>query len=252
MILLYSVILTGCAKEITNHQSDILAEYMAGTVLKNAVGYEQELIYPDEATKDVADSSTDEDKEEIADSQEAHTQTSNNSVQVVEEQSGATVVNNTTTNNNQTDNNQTDHNQIDYNIDYVGLIEELGYNNFDISYSDFDFYEKYPNDNNYYSLETTKAKQLLVLTFDITNLSQKSQNLNLLESNINYQLDNSGLIYNPMITMLMDDIQYINLDFAAKETKKAVIVFEVLKDIDISNTNLIIFYQNKTTIIDIK
>lgn len=232
IILVYSLILTGCAKEITVQQSDILAEYMAGTVLKNTVGYEKELIYPEEVTNDVTENSSNEGEEEAANSQKPNTQTPNNT----------TVVNNTTTGTIQNNNN----------VDYVGLIEELGYNNFSITYSNYDTYNKYPNDNNYYSLETTKAKKLLVLTFDIKNLSNKSQNLNLLESNIKYQLDNNGVMYNPMITMLMDDIQYINLDFAANESKKAVIVFEVLKDIDITNTNLIIFYQNKTTIIDIK
>jgi hypothetical protein len=231
--------LTGCVQleELTDKESDMMAEYMAGAILKNDTNYEDALTYPDEIKK-LLEANTDKTLElgnsvETADSSETVASTETNSTETTtskEEQSQDSVID-------------------------MNLTTEMGNGKFSITYSDYTFYDSYPSneDNNYFTLETSSDRQLLIISFDIKNVTRKKANFNLIKSNFKYQLDiNTGTIYKPMMTLLVNDIQYINLDISAGKTNKAVIVFDVYRDVDMSNINLIISNQDKTSIIKVK
>ena len=70
--------------------------------------------------------------------------------------------------------------------------------------------------------------------------------------NISYQLtDNNNSVYYPMMTLLNNDIQYINLGINAGKTRKAVILFELPEKIDVSHLLLTLTYEDKITFLDI-
>ncbi len=244
LVALCGVILTGCAQtvDISNQESDMLAEYMAGVVLKQDSNYKEALLDLDNtqeteptdsmklenSTEAVASIETVETKEPTASLDSNSTKESYKSVELKQSEDIA---------------------------NYMSLTQDMGNNKFNIDYADYALCDSYTNDtdNNYFSLETSSDRKLLVVSFDVKNLSDKTESLNLIESGFKYQLDvNTGTIYQPMMTLLVNDLQYINLDIASGETKKAVIVFDVLRDIDLSNINLIISNQDKTTIIKLK
>lgn len=135
----------------------------------------------------------------------------------------------------------------------VSLTKAVGKSNFDIKYKTFKLHDKFPTtENNYFELYAGKNEKLLVVYFDVKNLSNKTLRLDLVEEGITYGLELEGTTLNPMLTLLMDDIQYINLDIKAKSTNQAVLVFTVNNDIDLSNARLVITREENTTIINLK
>jgi hypothetical protein len=231
-VLLCGFLLTGCAKltELSDQESDMLAEYMAGSLLKYDKNYEEALINP----------------EYIKDSEKEEVQNINKNSETVDNQQNDNQVS-------EDSKNQEDTNIPQINIvSFQNILKDTKKDNFDISYSKYKIYDSYTAEDGYLVIETTRDKQLAVVKFDVKNLTKSRQNLNLIKSGFNYQLDTGvGTVYEPMMTLLVNDIQYINLDLDAGEKINAVIVFNINKGTDLSKANLTIEYQDKTTIIDL-
>jgi hypothetical protein len=229
MLFLFS--LTGCIQnyELTEEQTDSTAEYMAGLLLKYDDNYEDKLFLPDDISND---NPTDDDSDDV------------NSVEPTpgEEQENETGDNDVSGNGNED------------NKDYT-LAEVIGLNNFDIEFSGYQFYESYPEDadSSYFRLEPREGNQYLVASFEITNLSEKDNSLDLSDTPVLYQLDvNVGTLHEPWLTLLKDDLQFINMTMGAGKSKTAILVFEVSKKTEMADINLIVSKNNKSEIIEIK
>ncbi len=240
MIVLCGIMLTGCTQLVvlTEEESDILSEYMAETVLKHEKNYKEALIYPEDTTEDIADS----EKKEVNKSEVA-TDTKGNIEPVseyVNSDDKLTTLENTIGD------------ETNYMVSDMNLSDELGNGKFEISYANYKLYDSYPtkSKNNYFSLETTEGRKLLVVSFDIKNLTKKTQKINLIKSGFEYTLNNgSNVTYIPKLTLLLNDIQYLDIEVPAGKTKEAVLVFDVLQDIDISKCNLVVSNQEKNALI---
>lgn len=245
LITICGVTLTGCAQLtiLDESQSNTLAEYMAGTVLKYDKNYDEALIYPAE------DPETTE-TEETADSETA----------ADPDKSG--INNNNTLN--QTTNSQTGNPggaavpaaygdiQFGETVSLSGLFEEILQNNFKITFQDYKFFDSYPSDKNAFTIDPSKNMKLVSFIFNVKNITKKARKLDLKNYKISYQLtDNNGSAYYPLMTLLRNDIQYINLEVAAGKTQKAVILFEVPKNIDMSDMLLLLTYKDENTFLDI-
>lgn len=235
--------LTGCAQliEIDDQESDVLAEYMAGTVLRYDVNYHEALIYP-EATTDTTDSEDITENGEIADSDDTIKASDIN-------RNGTGASNSAGT-----------QDSSDFSVDkqngsavsLASLYKDSFKGKFSIKYINHKFYNSYPDEYKFFTLETTKDHKLLAINFNIKNTSQKARTLDLKNDKIKYQLiDKTGTVYNPMLTLLNNDIQYINLDVAAGKTRQAVVMFDVPENMDRSNLELTISYEDRTTVIDL-
>lgn len=238
IVMICGFMLTGCVQmvELTDQESDMITEYMAGVVLKHDANYDNSLTNPEDALNNQEEGSGDVSATNIGSEKlvsldlKATTDDSDSikTMNSIELESKEVVKD-------------------------MDLTEQMGNGDFSITYSDYGLYDSYNNDNNYFTLEASKGRQLLIVTFDIKNLSNKSKKFNLINSDFNYQLDiNIGTIYKPMMTLIVNDIQYINLDIAAGETRKAIIVFDVLRNDNTSDVNLIVSNQDKTTILEMK
>jgi hypothetical protein len=94
---------------------------------------------------------------------------------------------------------------------------------------------------------------LLVATFSIKNTLKEIENINLIKSGITYKLDvNAGTVYKPLLTLLKNDLQYIDLDLGPGNSKSVLLIFEVSKDADISNIDLKAEKADKTVKIKLK
>ena len=235
--------LTGCAQliQINDQQSDVLAEYMAGTMLRYDVNYHEALIYT-KATTDTKDSADITENGEIADSDDTLKASNRNR-------------NDTEASNSAGMQGSSDLSVDDQNgsaVSLASLYKDCFNGKFSIKYINHKFYNSYPDEYKFFTLETTKNHKLLAINFNIKNTSQKARTLDLKNDKIKYQLiDKTGTVYYPMLTLLNNDIQYINLDVAAGKTRQAVVMFDVPEKMDRSNLELAITYEDKTTVIDL-
>lgn len=238
MILMCGVLFTGCSSlvKLTDDESNKLTEYMAGVVLKHADDYKDGLLTMDEV-------------ETIEEKQEArrikldeNNNSITNEVNVVKD--SASPINLSSSSNGQNKSV----------TKLVSLTKAVGKGDFSINYKKYELYDKYVSgDATKITLEPRENKKILVLYFDVKNLSDKSLKLDLVEEGIGYQITlDSGKTLKPLLTLLMNDIQYINLDIAANLTSEAVIAFEVDKNVELSNSTLTVTRKENTSIVDLK
>lgn len=233
IIVVLSVILTGCMKEypLTDAQTDIVAEYMAGRLLENDKKYSPSLI----SYKEILDYENIPSEEEPKPTQipELDVDEDNNDINNTDEDSSMDTSDD---------------------INYT-LSEVVGDPSFDIQYTGYMLAYTYPDSESslVFSLDARKGYQLLIANFSIENLTDSNRDIDLMNAQIQYHLDiNVGTVYKPLLALLENDMQYIDVNVKAGEKIPAVLIFEVSKDIDISDINLIISRDNKSEIIDIK
>ncbi|MDF2611737.1 MAG: hypothetical protein K0R92_3211 [Lachnospiraceae bacterium] len=227
LVMLFMFILTGCIQEykVTEQQSNATAEYMAGLLLKYDENYMQGLISEEEVLQEEASMGE-------ADAI--------NPTPTLSPTEGATV--------------STEGKVADSEKDYT-LTEVIGEKNFEIEYTGYKVTESYPEDTDsaYFSLTPREGNQLIVASFIVKNKSDKEKTLNLSKAKILYQLDvNAGTIYKPSLTLLENDLQYIDITIPEGEAEPVLLIFEVPEGTDMSDINLIVSNDKKTDIIKIK
>ncbi len=218
------LLLTGCIKEypLSEVQTDAVAEYMAGRLLMEDKNYLASLLTYEEIIEF-----------------EDNIQEDN---LVPKPTKAPDVVN------------DNEDNAPIKDVNYT-LSEVIGVPNFDILYSSYKLVDTYPEDesNLVFSLDPRPGHQLLVLNFTIENITDKNDVIDLSLSTIQYQLDiNVGSIYKPQLALLENNLQYINLNLKAGEKIPAVLIFEVARDIDLSDIKLIISKDSRSEIVEIK
>ena len=226
-ICVLGVILTGCMKEypLTETQTDIVAEYMAGRLLEEDKKHSPSLISYQEIIDD----------EEIP--------------PVNESEPEPTILPETTEDNEK----DTSSAVVPGDIQYT-LSEVIGDQSFDIQYTGYKLAETYPEDesNLVFSVDPRVGYQLLVANFIIENITDIDRAIDLSKIQIQYQLDiNVGTIYKPQFALLENNMQYINLNVKAGAKIPAVLIFEVTKDIEMKDINLIVSRDTRTEIIEI-
>lgn len=107
-------------------------------------------------------------------------------------------------------------------------------------------YERYTKTSSYtgdyseqaFNVEAKSGNQLVVLEFKINNNSKKKQTVNWIRSGISYELKVGKEVYYPILSIVSNDIQYFNTTIVAGKSKKAVLIFEVPKKTKVNNTTL--------------
>jgi hypothetical protein len=210
---------------LTETQTDIVAEYMAGRLLEEDKKYSPSLISYQEIIDD----------EEIP--------------PVNESEPEPTILPETTEDNEK----DTSSAVVPGDIQYT-LSEVIGDQSFDIQYTGYKLAETYPEDesNLVFSVDPRVGYQLLVANFIIENITDIDRAIDLSKIQIQYQLDiNVGTIYKPQFALLENNMQYINLNVKAGAKIPAVLIFEVTKDIEMKDINLIVSRDTRTEIIEI-
>nr|WP_308742551.1 hypothetical protein [uncultured Anaerocolumna sp.] len=237
--------LTGCMQtvDMTGQESNMIAESMAGILLKYDKTYEGDLIYQE--SKDLR--AEIESKEKKSKDLEVTTLTTGGQKA------------NKGKNKSNSDDMVTSGKKAGKTSGKTGksynLNETIGNKDFKVSFQKYETSKSYHGNisNQAFSIDASDKNQLLIAYFDITNLTKTSQNFNLINSGLEYHLQvDKETTYKPLITLLVNDIQYINLDFAAKETKEAVILFEIPKDIDLSNVEMIVSNKDNSLNVNMK
>ncbi len=234
LLTLLMLSLTGCIHEyqLSEETTDVVAEYMACSLLDHDKNYEKDLLNKEEleaaAEEDIKDTVAAEDVGQDAKPEEDADQ----DAQASEGEEGTTEP-----------------------AEDFTITEVIGAENFDITYNNYKLCDVYPEDetNAYFSLTPLEGNQLLVASFTAENLTKKEKRLDLRKSKVDYQLDiNVGTIYKPLLTLLENNLKYIDMKIGEGKKEEVLLIFEISKDIKLDDINLIISNGTKTEIIDIK
>lgn len=247
LLILTVFLFSGCIQEyrLSEGDSDLAAEYMAGLLIKQDKDYDNSLLTPDEIEAALEEERNNKDtvnptptptsKDDLPNDKEPGQQDKNKD---------------------DIDNNDKGNSDKDTAISYNYTLSEIaGLTDFEINYDNYRLYDTYPENykETYFTLTPNEGYQLLVVSFTVDNLSKIVKNMDLSKAKISYQLDiNVGTIYKPLLTLLEDDLQYINMIVEPDYNKTAILVYEVSKTVDMNDINLIISKDDKAQIIKIK
>lgn len=113
----------------------------------------------------------------------------------------------------------------------------------------------YPKDetDSYFSLVAPAGKKFAVMKFAITNQSSGEKKFSQLETELKYRLDLDSKTYvKPSMTLLVNDLQFIDITLEPQGTQEAVLVFAVDENASLAGANLLVYSKTKTAIEKLK
>lgn len=229
LILLMTLSLTGCINSYnyTEEETNSAAEYMAGLLLKYDSRYNRTLLPLNQVIKNEV--------EEVVTEQDKPTMPQTNNVGETSEQK------------------ETE--QVKKPVSTYTLSEVIGAKGMELQYQSFKLVDTYPEDstNAYFSLLPRDGYKLLVIEFTLTNTTKKEKTLNLTNEKVSYQLElNTEKQYKPLLTLLENDLQYINVKLQKQETIPVVLIYELPTETKVNNINLVVTKGDKSGTVQIK
>lgn len=212
--LLCAVILTmtACGNEIPNlteEESQRVGEYAAVTLLKYDANNRSRLVDPEiviaKLEKDAAKEAA---RQENTQTEEQPEQTTASEVEMPTAQEDITT-------------------SLE---DFFGLTEGVT-----LTYEDYQVADSYPEDGStedYFALDASAGKKLLVLRFTLTNGSDQEQNIDFLSTSSRYIITvNDSIRGNALTTMLPNDMSTYAETLNPEETQELVLLMEVNEDV---------------------
>lgn len=213
LLAMSTVLLTGCVDhmpELSAEQSDIVAEYAAGLLLKYSSNYNYKIVSEEEVAAAMAARQETPETEEASETQsdEAQTQdTTNQNTTPSEPESQVTQV------------------QVVADLDFAA---ELDIDDLIIRYQSFEVCSSYPQNNAGFSVSATQEKKLLVIHFDMEGLPEEDIDCNLFDYNIKMRANiNDALSVSALNTMLPNDLASYMDVVQAGEIVDVVAVMEI-------------------------
>lgn len=229
--------LSACAstKTLEGDNNAIIAQYIAGSVLKFDKHYQDGLVYEYQRTPEDEDTAI-EAKQTINVSDKVEETKSDTKV---EDTKNETQVGDTTE---------------DVKETYCELSDIYKYKNITVDYQKFMTTSSYTGSysDQAFGIEAKSGNQLVVLEFKIKNNGKKKQNVKLIRSGISYNLQIGEEVHYPILSIVSNDIQYFNSTIAAGKSKKAVLIFEVPKNTKVKNSTLIVTNVDNVSQVTVK
>lgn len=205
--------MTACGNEIpdlTEEESQRIGEYAAVTLLKYDANNRSRLVDPEvviaklekEAAKETTKASQEDGKAEETGS----TGTTEVTMPTAQEEITASME------------------------DFFGLPEGVS-----IIYEDYMVADSYPEDgveDDYFALDASMGKKLLVLRFHLTNGTEQEEKIDLLNTNSRYIITvNDSIRANALTTMLPNDMSTYEETLEPGQTQELVLLLEVNEDV---------------------
>ena len=101
-----------------------------------------------------------------------------------------------------------------------------------VSYVGYDVMQSYQQEDDlYFALEASAGKKLLVLSFDLQNLSGEDQNIRMIDKDNNYRITvNDSYTRTALTTMLDNDLSTFMGNVAVGESRRVVLLMEIDMD----------------------
>jgi len=214
-------ILVACGSEdtveLTEGQNNMIAEYIAGALLRYDLRYEEELVYASAA--EVVPEETEETQNPQPEETEAPTENEVSDSETWEETTPQ--------------------------IDYTDLTTLIGEKGITLSYKSAGLHDSYPkSSDDYFIIEPSLSNQLLVTEYTLKNESKSKKKIDLSSAGIKYSLKIDGTEYKPLLTALPNDLRYLSTTLEAGAEQTVVVIFEVGKKASLNNAGLEISRDN--------
>lgn len=238
-ILILSVTLTGCGVELSDEENRVIAEYAADLLLKYDRDYTSSLV-----------------EEEVpATEQTTQAPSTDSTTEVTTEEPSTQPPQESSSTESPASEDTTGSSDAAGEID-IGKI--VGLEGISITYNQCMFLDRYPSvdqDGAFIYLEADPGYQLVVIKFDIANITAQDIAVDLLNTDINYKLVyNQTKAASPMLTILMDDLGTYESVVPAGNEQSAVLVFQISKDLisQIQSLDIRVTYKNEESVIHIQ
>lgn len=126
-------------------------------------------------------------------------------------------------------------------VDNQPIADFLGCSGFSIDYADYKIADSFPDgsDDWFFTMDATTGNDLLIVCFDVKNLSDSDAELNVFEKNATFKISVNGEGYKSSCkTMLEDDLSEFKGMFGGKESKKLVLILEIKEGTEVSDIRL--------------
>ncbi len=249
LLAMSAVMLTGCVDampDMTTEQSDIVAEYAAGLLLKYSPNYNYRLVSDEELAAALAQENTKEDEtatESVTETEESEAEQETGIQQEETQQSTESALE------------QIVQDAVDVDAD---LAVELGLDaGMALRYQSFEICDSYPqNASGFSGTDAKQGKKLLVLHFDLENASDEVIACNLYDASfkLRVQINQSASVGALETPMMPDDLVSFTEDVAAGETKDLAAVFEIeeLSDNEIETLTFQVFSADKSVSVKVR
>jgi hypothetical protein len=108
-------------------------------------------------------------------------------------------------------------------------------------------------DSSYSTITAREGKKLFVVKFLVKNTSGATKKVNLMKRNLTYSLEIDGASAgSPLMTILENDLQYMNSSLEGGKSKEEVLIFEVSSSTKVQNAVLNITEGTKTAQMTLK
>ncbi len=254
ILLSISVFLTGCGDviELTDTETRLIAEYAGELLLKYDRNFDDRIVEGEKIEKEM-------EAEALENPETAPT------TEIVEPDTEATTE----------DVNQNKGNELNSNIDdsqeaddttsqdekKVGTESDiariLGLEGLSITFKDYITTNRYPDSDageQIMYLDASKGYQLLVLRFNISNVSGDTIKFTMLDEEVDYKLVCNGKnAANPMLTILLNDLCTMESVVSPQESQEGVLIFQISDDMKdkLSTMELKVEYNNAENVITI-
>lgn len=227
-----TALMTGCVDQMpdmTQEQTDLIAEYAANLLLKYSPNYNYKIVDTQEL-------------EEITEmTEEALEESTEKSTETKEEQ---------TAQESQTQVQETETGEAQQNIftpQEAKIAEFMDIENFEIEYVSYEVANAYPQGTSGFAVSAPKDKMLLILHYNVSNVSEAKATCELLEKEASVYVNINDTGYREtMNTLLVNDFASYVEEFNGKETKDVVSVIAIPKETkEIESLELQIRFSNQ-------
>lgn len=224
-------LLTGCGQviELTDSEEHIIAEYAADAVLEH-LGMFQHTIVDEMLVEEEGEEVVENVPEPITEPEEEE---SEEGIQVV-----IPDVEDVSVNTN------------------VSIEDFFGMDGLQIVYKDYEVVKTYPEDSEdelYFSIDATEGNNLLILKFDIVNLTGADYQVNMIPYNMKFKVGVNGEAQRWVLsTMLLNDMATYNEIIPAGSNAEVVLVREIPEDVTIDTISFMMKNGENTLIKDLK
>lgn len=241
LLAMSAVMLTGCVDampDMTTEQSDMVAEYAAGLLLKYSPNYDYRLVSDDELAAalvqetEVSETAAEQERDETA--SEEQTEAKENPKQEQESEAASETE-------------QTEQQFLDADTD---LAMELGLSGgISLRYQSFEICDSYPqNASGFSGVDAGQDRKLLVLHFDLENITNEKLDCQLFDSSLRLRVTvNESLSMSTLDTsMLPDDMASFigSIESGGKADVTAVAEIADMSDEDIVSLTIQMSSQN--------
>lgn len=247
--IIFLSFLVGCndVHELTDDETKVIAEYAADLLLKYDVSFDDrisegefKLQKQEERQENVSTQSLTE--EDITEEMTEEATTENNQGSYVSGTIGDIET-------------ESDSSSVTAATDIADILNQQDVS---ITYKDYLITEQYPatdEEGKFIYLDASEGYELLVLRFQVTNMSSQVYNLSLLDEEVDYKIVcNESKAAKPMLTILMDDLSTLETTIEPGENQEAVLVFQISDSLknQLQKIQLFIEYNDMNYVMDIQ